>query len=166
MEATELSGPETLQSLGRQVRKLRLSLEMTQEIFARRCGISVSYASLLECGARSPSYETLLNIAKALDVQVGQLFVEEEKKPAEEVADQELMRFVRRHRLSSSQVARFIAVGEAMFQGNGQSSSGREGACQMEDCHRPVLARGLCASHYHRERRARLQGGRLIRLRD
>jgi hypothetical protein len=29
--------------------------------------------------------------------------------------------------------------------------------CAVEGCERPVLARGLCAPHYHRDRRARLQ---------
>ena len=33
----------------------------------------------------------------------------------------------------------------------------RAKGCAVEGCERPVLARGLCAPHYHRDRRARLQ---------
>ena len=61
-----LSPKEQLVMLARRVRALRESLRLTQEEFATRCGISVSFASLLERGERSPSYETLVDVAKSL----------------------------------------------------------------------------------------------------
>src|ERR1700738_1461205 len=60
--------------LARRIRSLRERQGITQEEFATRCGISVSFASLLERGERSPSYETLLQIAVALEMPVAELF--------------------------------------------------------------------------------------------
>jgi len=156
---TDRAERESLEALGRRVRGLREALRLTQEEFARRCGISVSFASLLERGERSPSYDTLLTIARALEVPVADLFRE---GPTAEVADASharLVDFARRAHLSRQQVERFIAVGRAMFglepeRGDGPQKSPR---CAVEGCDRPVLARGLCAPHYHRARRARLQ---------
>jgi transcriptional regulator with XRE-family HTH domain len=149
---------DSLVALGRRVRSLREALRLTQEEFARRCGISVSFASLLERGERSPSYETLLTMARALEVPLADLFRE---GPAAEVADPSHMRlldFARRAHLSRQQVDRFIAVGRAMYGLAPEPTDGvqKSSRCAVEGCERPVLARGLCAPHYHRARRARL----------
>ncbi|GMU60845.1 MAG: helix-turn-helix transcriptional regulator [Myxococcales bacterium] len=160
-----VSGPrddrESLHALGRRVRALREALRLTQEEFARRCRISVSFASLLERGERSPSYDTLLTIARALEVPLADLFRE---GPAGEVADAShvrLLDFARRAHLSRQQVERFIAVGRAMYGLEPERPDGAQKSprCAVEGCDRPVLARGLCAPHYHRARRARLQEG-------
>jgi transcriptional regulator with XRE-family HTH domain len=150
---------ESLEVLGRRVRGLREALRLTQEEFARRCGISVSFTSLLERGERSPSYDTLLTIARALEVPVADLFREGPSGDVADASHARLLDFARRSHLSRQQVERFIAVGRAMFglepeRADGQSRSPR---CAVEGCDRPVLARGLCAPHYHRARRARLQ---------
>src|ERR671914_379353 len=63
-----------LQGLARRIRALRERLGLTQEDFATRCGISVSFASLLERGERSPSYETLVDVSEALEVPLSELF--------------------------------------------------------------------------------------------
>lgn len=149
---------ESLSGLGRRVRQLREALRLTQEEFARRCGISVSFASLLERGERSPSYETLLTIARALEVPVADLFRDGPSLEVQDPSHARLVDFARRAHLTRQQVERFIAVGVAMFglepQRPGPERSPR---CAVEGCERPVLARGLCAPHYHRDRRARLQ---------
>lgn len=146
-------------SLGRRVRGLREVLRLTQEQFARRCGISVSFASLLERGERSPSYDTLLTIARALEVPVADLFREVASSlDAQEPSHARLIDFARKARLSRQQVERWIAVGHAMFGIEPERAGGdRAARCAVEGCERPVLARGLCAPHYHRDRRSRLQ---------
>lgn len=148
----------SLSSLGRRVRSLREGRNLTQEEFARTCGISVSFASLLERGERSPSFETLLAIARALEVHVAELFREGGTLEAHEPSHARLIEFARRAQLSRQQVERWIAVGHAMFGLEPERSGGdRAARCAVEGCERPVLARGLCAPHYHRDRRARLQ---------
>jgi transcriptional regulator with XRE-family HTH domain len=147
-----------LLSLGRRVRRLREGLRLTQEEFARRCGISVSFASLLERGERSPSYDTLLTIARALEVPVAELFREGPSLDASEPSHARVLDFARRAHLSRQQLDRWIAVGHAMFGIEAERPGGERAArCAVEGCERPVLARGLCAPHYHRDRRARLQ---------
>ncbi len=147
-----------LLALGRRVRRLREGLRLTQEEFARRCGISVSFASLLERGERSPSYDTLLTIARALEVPVAELFREGPAMESNEPSHARLVEFARRAHLSRQQLDRWIAVGHAMFGLEPERAGGDLAArCAVEGCDRPVLARGLCAPHYHRDRRARLQ---------
>ncbi len=147
-----------LHVLGRRVRRLREGLQLTQEEFARRCGISVSFASLLERGERSPSYDTLLTIARSLEIPVAELFREGPSIEVNEPMHARLIEFARRSHLSRQQMERWIAVGHAMFGLEPERADGdRAVRCAVEGCDRPVLARGLCAPHYHRDRRARLQ---------
>lgn len=154
----ESRDPTSLQALGRRVRRLREGLRLTQEEFARRCGISVSFASLLERGERSPSYETLLTVSRALEVSMAELFREGNAVEAAEPSHARLLEFARRAHLSKTQLERWIAVGHAMFGIEPERADGdRSARCAVEGCERPVLARGLCAPHYHRDRRARLQ---------
>lgn len=146
-----------LLALGRRVKALRETLRLTQEEFANRCGISVSFASLLERGERSPSYETLLLIGGALEVPVAELFREGTALEPQDPSHARLLDFARKAHLSRQQVDRFVAVGHAMFGVERESTADRSPRCAVEGCDRPVLARGLCAPHYHRARRARLQ---------
>jgi transcriptional regulator with XRE-family HTH domain len=143
-----------LQGLARRIRTLRERRGLTQEDFAARCGISVSFASLLERGERSPSYETLVQVAAALHVPLAELFRVEDE---EEAGGQRLVEFARSRRLTRSEVDRLLAVAEAMFGERSPGEAPPEAAprCQEPDCGRPVLARGLCVAHYHRARRAK-----------
>ncbi|MFZ5471820.1 MAG: helix-turn-helix domain-containing protein [Myxococcota bacterium] len=149
-----------LNKLARRIRALRERKGLTQEDFASRCGISVSFASLLERGERSPSYETLVEMAWALDLSLAELFRDSPVETYDDPSYARLPDFARRARLSRAQVDRLVAVGEAMFgvaPGASRSGGARpemEG-CSQEGCGRQVLAKGLCASHYHRARRAR-----------
>lgn len=154
---------ESLRILARRIRALRERHGLTQEDFAQRSGISVSFASLLERGERSPSYETLVQVAAALDVPLSELFRDFTGHGYDDPYFGRLVDFARRAKLTRAQVDRLLAVALAMFDvapTNGRAPlppGHREAAvCSEEGCGRGVLAKGLCASHYHRARRARL----------
>lgn len=149
-----------LDGLARRIRSLRERRAMTQEDFASRCGISVSFASLLERGERSPSYETLVTVAEALDVPLADLFKDPSTEQTDDPYHGRLLDFARKVKLSHPQVDRFIAVGHAMFDatpGEAAEAQRRPGPanCTVAGCKKPVLAKGLCTSHYHKARRER-----------
>ena len=71
-----------------------------------------------------------------------------------------LLEFVRTRRLGRAQVERLLGVAQVLFAeepGQAAASGPREEGprCREAGCTRAVLARALCAAHYHRERRAR-----------
>ncbi len=49
--------------LGARIRALRDDRGLTQEVIANRIGVSPKYVSQIECGQRSPSWETVVAIA-------------------------------------------------------------------------------------------------------
>jgi transcriptional regulator with XRE-family HTH domain len=145
---------ETLFALGQRVRMLREVAGLTQEEFSNRCDISTSFASLLERGERSPSFETLLAIARTVGVPLSDLF--QNKTGEERVSVTPLLQFARDADMSAPDIERFIAVGRAMF---GLKNTGPENGtmpCSIPNCGRNVLAKGVCVKHYHQERRAKL----------
>ncbi|MGZ3457647.1 MAG: helix-turn-helix domain-containing protein [Archangium sp.] len=143
-----------LQGLARRIRALRERRGLTQEDFAARCGISVSFASLLERGERSPSYETLVQVAAALGVTLAELFRVEEDEAA---GVHRLVEFARARGLTRAEVDRLLAVAEAMFgeRAPGEVPAEEAPRCKEPGCGKPVLARELCVAHYHRARRAK-----------
>ncbi|HSP77646.1 MAG TPA: helix-turn-helix domain-containing protein [Myxococcaceae bacterium] len=147
-----------LQGLARRIRTLRERRGLTQEDFAARSGISVSFASLLERGERSPSYETLVQVAGALEVSLAELFRVEEG--GEEAVAHRLVELVRAYGLGREEVDRLLAVAEALFGEREPARGGGEEAprCGEPECGKPVLAKGLCVAHYHRARRASREG--------
>jgi transcriptional regulator with XRE-family HTH domain len=54
--------------VGRNVRKVRLRVGLTQEEFAERSGFSQQYISGLEKGRRNPTIVTIYELAKAFGV--------------------------------------------------------------------------------------------------
>ena len=52
--------------VGRNVRRLRLAADMTQEQYAERSGFSQQYISDLERGRRNPTVVSLFELAQAL----------------------------------------------------------------------------------------------------
>ena len=54
--------------VGRNVRKVRLKVGLTQEQFSERSGFSQQYISGLEKGRRNPTVVTIYELAKALGV--------------------------------------------------------------------------------------------------
>ncbi|MBX5484257.1 MAG: helix-turn-helix domain-containing protein [Myxococcaceae bacterium] len=159
-----VTAKDSLRLLARRIRALRERHGLTQEDFAQRSGISVSFASLLERGERSPSYETLVQVAAALEVPLAELFRDFSGAGYDDPYYGRLVDFARRAKLTRAQVDRLLAVAVAMFEVAPQQSGRNSGpvrtresaVCSEEGCGRAVLARGMCASHYHRARRARL----------
>ncbi|GAA2434247.1 XRE family transcriptional regulator [Actinomadura vinacea] len=60
--------------IGRLVRSLRRDRRLTLEVFAQKSGLSTGVISQLERGKGNPSFNTLVQIAHALDVPIGRLF--------------------------------------------------------------------------------------------
>ncbi len=55
-------------SIGIRIRECRKAKKWTQEQFAEKVGISVTYLGLIERGLRIPKLETFITIANILDV--------------------------------------------------------------------------------------------------
>lgn len=67
-------GPEAfLLVVGKRIRILRLTRELTQDDLAAAAGISRSFVSLIEHGAKGIDVVRLLRIARALDVPLHEL---------------------------------------------------------------------------------------------
>ena len=62
------------QSLGKRISLLRRAKGLSQEEFAWKSGYSVEFISLVERGVNAPSVAGLERIAKALGVEIKDLF--------------------------------------------------------------------------------------------
>ncbi len=71
--------------LGKKIQELRKSKRITQDVLAEQIGIDPKNVSKIENGNHFPSAETLTAIAKALDVDIYELFVFKEKIPYEQM---------------------------------------------------------------------------------
>lgn len=60
--------------LGARIKELRKLRNMTQEQLAEQVDLATRYISLIEVGRSSPSLETIENIARALQVEIRDLF--------------------------------------------------------------------------------------------
>ena len=65
---------QTLIEIGKNVRRIRISVGVTQEQLAALSGLSNDYLSRLELGKESPKVETLCRICEALKVDIVELF--------------------------------------------------------------------------------------------
>ncbi|MBI5549300.1 MAG: helix-turn-helix transcriptional regulator [Deltaproteobacteria bacterium] len=147
-----------LKALAEQIRMWRKRHSMTQADLALRSGISVSFISMIERAERSPSYETLFEVARALDIPISELFRGENEPPIDDGYFRKLVDFARGVHLSRRQVEQLIAVGRAMYDlaDPGAPVAERVPAgrrCSVSGCNRPLLAKGLCPSHYRRKQR-------------
>jgi transcriptional regulator with XRE-family HTH domain len=70
-----MSTPPLRKRFGLKVRELRLAQGMSQEAFADHCGFARSYMSRIERGTANPSLDAVEVLAKALGVEVTDLFV-------------------------------------------------------------------------------------------
>lgn len=68
-----LMSVDNLKALGDNIRRLRQSLELSQEEFAHRANIDRSYVGQIERGERNISFSNLCKIAEALGVSVSNL---------------------------------------------------------------------------------------------
>ena len=63
-----------LKSLGSQIRRTRVAQDLSQEKLAELSGLHRTYIGGVEGGLRNPSVKSLARIAKALDVEIPDLF--------------------------------------------------------------------------------------------
>jgi transcriptional regulator with XRE-family HTH domain len=60
--------------LGARIKELRTARKLTQEMVADRTDLSQKYVSALECGQKSPSWETLVALAhKGFEIRLASL---------------------------------------------------------------------------------------------
>lgn len=71
--------------LGRRIQELRKSNKLTQEQLAEKIEIGTSNISYIETGKFCPTPETLGKIAKALNVEIYELYMFEQLKPIDEL---------------------------------------------------------------------------------
>jgi DNA-binding XRE family transcriptional regulator len=65
--------PKFLHALGREVKRRREELSLSQEKLAEKCGFDRTYISMLERGVRNPSLSNLIKLANGLETSVSQL---------------------------------------------------------------------------------------------
>ncbi len=112
------NGRPLIEEIGRRIQSLRTERRgsrVTQTDVARKARISVSFLSMIERGQRSPSLETLGDIASALGVSLGEL-CRDGSEPVEMGAG--VRRLVNRAKqLNRTELERLIAVADAIFSG-------------------------------------------------
>ena len=62
---------------GSNLKKYRVSIGLSQEAFAEKCGLHRTYISAIECYRRSIALENVQRIADALEIEPYKLFMEE-----------------------------------------------------------------------------------------
>jgi transcriptional regulator with XRE-family HTH domain len=74
------------QAFGRTLRRVRLEKGLTHEALAEKAELHPTFISLLERGQRMPSLNTVLLLARALNLSASEFILELEKlKPKPEV---------------------------------------------------------------------------------
>jgi len=68
-----MKDPHTIK-FGRNVRRMRLKLGLTQEALAEKADMSVNYIGFVENGKRSITLRSIVRISKALNGNIGNLF--------------------------------------------------------------------------------------------
>lgn len=63
--------------IGRNIRAVRMQRKLTQEQLSWSVGITSKYLSNIECGAKTPKFETFVSIANALNVDANTLLADE-----------------------------------------------------------------------------------------
>jgi len=65
---------ETKKLIGLHIRELRRARDLSQEALAEKVGISSKYVSSIERGKENPTLDTVIGLAKALNVDILELF--------------------------------------------------------------------------------------------
>lgn len=68
---------DIIKVFGKNVKKYRTKLGISQEDFAEKCGLHRTYISSIECFRRSISLENIQRIATALEIDTYKLFLED-----------------------------------------------------------------------------------------
>ena len=79
--AEQVDADVWLRALGKRVRILRLTRELTQDELAAASGMSRSFVSLIEKGAHGVDVVRLLRLAAALDVELPELLGVTDARP-------------------------------------------------------------------------------------
>ena len=66
--------------IGSRLRKLRYSLDLTQEKLGEKADLHYSYIGQVERGDKTPSLKALIKIADALDISLEELIREEDEE--------------------------------------------------------------------------------------
>lgn len=74
--------------LGKRIAKLRVSKNLTQEKLAEMVDRTPNHISKLELAATNPSFEVLVKIAHALNVELSSLFTIEEIPNSEKIKNE------------------------------------------------------------------------------
>jgi len=69
-----MSTTQLPKSLGKKIQKRRKAINLTQEKLAEKVKISTVYVGFIEQGRYAPSLEVLEKIAKALKINLSELF--------------------------------------------------------------------------------------------
>lgn len=64
---------DELKKLGAVIKAEREKLNLSQEEFAKKCGLTKNYIGMLERGERNPSYLTLLQIIRIHHLKFSQI---------------------------------------------------------------------------------------------
>lgn len=62
-----------LEKFGQRLKKLRVEKNLTQEQFAKKCGLHKNYIGMVERGERNPSLINIEIIAKSLEISISDL---------------------------------------------------------------------------------------------
>lgn len=71
---------DMIKVFGSNVKKYRMSMGISQEAFAEKCGMHRTYISAIECYRRSISLENIQRIAEALEIETYKLFLPEDSE--------------------------------------------------------------------------------------
>ena len=69
---------DIIRVFGRNLKRYRSAMGLSQEAFAEKCGLHRTYISALECCRRSIALENIQRIADALEIETYKLFLEDE----------------------------------------------------------------------------------------
>ena len=70
--------------IGARIKSLRQGKGLTQEALAEKSGISSKYLSSIERGKENPTLDTLIQLAKALKVELFEIFLYAHEVPSSE----------------------------------------------------------------------------------
>ena len=82
---------------GRRLRLLRKANNLTQEQLGRKANIDYKHIGAIERGVKTPSFEAIERIAKALKVNYYELFLPDRKAPKDDVDFEVLLRDINKH---------------------------------------------------------------------
>jgi len=72
---------EARKLFGTRIRSLRTRLNLTQDQLAERMEMSAQYLSNIERGRENPTFDTLVKLAKALEIEPWEMFVFDPESP-------------------------------------------------------------------------------------